>query len=145
MSIRADLVDLREQFNEFKVQIDNSISDKVNGAISEATEELKQYIEDEVAKAVAELETYDGGENTQDTTDDSEIMGASRLRKTTTKKVYTLGASAQTQRPIVSQVQQDDYSSEISSLRDEITALRAELDELKSSKNHKNNKSPKKQ
>ena len=145
MSIRADLVDLREQFNEYKVQIDNSISDKVNGAISEATEELKQYIEDEVAKAVAELEAYDGGENTQDTTDDSEIMGASRLRNTTTKKVYTLGASAQTQRPIVSQVQQDDYSSEISSLRDEITALRAELDELKSSKNHKNNKGPKKQ
>jgi uncharacterized small protein (DUF1192 family) len=97
-----------------------------------------------VAKAVAELEAYDGGENAQDTTDDSEIMGASRLHKTTAKKVYTLGASAQTQKSIVSQVQQDDYSSEIASLRDEITALRAEIDELKSSKNKKNNKSPKK-
>ena len=96
MSIRADLIDLREQFNEYKVQIDNSISDKVSVAISEATEELKQYVEDELAKALAELESYDGGENAQDTIDDSEIIGASRLRKTTTKKVYTLGASAQT-------------------------------------------------
>ncbi len=145
MSIRAELSDFREQFNEYKTQILQIINDTVNEKFQETKSELETYIEQEIKDAVAELEAYNGKQpqiNQDDTEADVDavnIYGATRLTKTTNKKVYTLGASSV-------QVNQntDKYSNEITVLRDELTVandaieeLRKEIEELKSSKNKK--------
>lgn len=135
MSIRAELTDFRETFSEYKKQIDNTIADTVSGQVAIAQDALEKKIEDEIAAAVAELEAYDGGENAQDTVEDTTVMGASARSR---KRVYTLGSAARTM-PAA-----PDHTAEIVALQEEIALLRAEIDELKSAKTAKKTKNPKK-
>lgn len=62
MSIRADLSDFREQFSEYKKQVTDTVTDTVKGEVAAAKDELKDYVDEKLAEAVAQLETYDGGD-----------------------------------------------------------------------------------
>lgn len=129
MAMTRVLSDIRTSFDSYKKEIKQYIDDQLDpstGQLAVAIATLEQQNAEDIDEAIDEIEKHFG-------IDTSISAGNNMLSAGSAGKIYTLGASRAT--PVY-----ENQAVEINALREEIAALRAELDDLKTSGNKKTKK-----